>query len=82
MIYILGDNLNIYFNSVIVPYAGGPPIVPYITRQNCFIGKSKDDLMPTYQGYIDDLKIYTWDLFEIIPPHIFKFLSCPVGCNC
>jgi hypothetical protein len=46
-----------------------------------FIGKKSGDLTSSFVGYIDDLRIYDWDVFVLVPPHIL-LQACPSNCYC
>jgi hypothetical protein len=50
-----------------------------MAREFNFIGKSRDDVYPSFFGFIDDVRIYSWNLFEIIPPFLYN-ISCYANC--
>ncbi len=75
------------FNDFVSIFRGGSYLfnisltekVPTLITQYNFIGKSRTDVNPTFFGYIDEIRIYSWDLFGIIPPFLYN-ISCFGNC--
>ncbi len=62
MTFTLSDRVFLYKQGILIN-SDYTNYIPKILRKNNFIGKTFDQLTPNFYGFLDDIRIYTFELF-------------------